>query len=139
MNVLVSKQKFVVIDIIDSTGLTRINKQPIEAYTNRYPDAEVMPLDKWIDWKAEQEPPIEWIPTTEDRYNEMLEVLPPAYRLNTWFLVGEPSDHDIRTGLPRYYGYRRRFGDVFQTTNRPITYLELRNEYSRACSTSNTK
>lgn len=136
MNVLVSKQKFVIIDIIDSTGLTRINKQPIDAYTNRYPDAEIMKLDVWINWKAEREPSIEWKLTIEECYNEALEVMPPSYRDGTWFLVGEPSDHDLRTGLPRYYGYRR-IAEAFETTNRPITNQELEDEYSRACCTSN--
>lgn len=32
-------------------------------------------------------------PTTEERFYEMLEVLPPAYYANNGFLVGEPVNH----------------------------------------------
>jgi hypothetical protein len=34
-----------------------------------------------------------WIETTEERYDEMLGVLPPALMLGNGFLVGEPCTH----------------------------------------------
>lgn len=37
--------------------------------------------------------PVTWIEVTEERYDEMLGVLPPALMIGDGFLVGEPSDH----------------------------------------------
>lgn len=34
-----------------------------------------------------------WIEVTEERYDEMLGVLPPEIMTGLGFLVGEPSDH----------------------------------------------
>jgi hypothetical protein len=35
----------------------------------------------------------EWKECSEERFNEMLGVLPPAFWLDRGFLVGEPLDH----------------------------------------------
>ena len=35
-----------------------------------------------------------WKRTTEAKYDEMLEILPPALWTGLGFLVGEPLDHD---------------------------------------------
>jgi hypothetical protein len=41
---------------------------------------------------------------TEEKYDEMLGVLPPAYWNGNLFLVGEPSDHN-EYGLARFDAY----------------------------------
>jgi len=69
--------------------------------------------------------PITWTETTEDRYNDMLEVLPPAAMIGSAFLVGEPSDHCAATGQPRFEAFRQR-GAVYLVASRPMTIRELR-------------
>ncbi len=46
---------------------------------------------------------------TEDKYDEMLCVLPPEIMVGNAFLVGEPVDHD-HYGNPRYQLYFRNEG-----------------------------
>lgn len=46
---------------------------------------------EWQDlWDAMKAAPDAWIPTTENMYWQMLEVLPPRAQTRTAFLVGEP-------------------------------------------------
>ena len=65
-----------------------------------------------------------WIETTEERYDEMLGVLPPAYWSSIGFLVGEPMDHNAN-GQPRFSAFvrigKRYFGAV-----EPLTIAEFR-------------
>ena len=49
-----------------------------------------------------------WIETTEERYDEMLGVLPPAYWSSIGFLVGEPMDHNAN-GQPRFSAFVLQF------------------------------
>ena len=93
-----------------------------------YEKAEIMLVDDFCAAKAKrQDSPITWTETTEERYFEMLEVLPPAMMLGGDFLVGEPWDHHAISGEPRFAAYRQR-GDKFYTANRPITRFELKLE-----------
>jgi hypothetical protein len=125
-----SKAKKTIIDILRSDGKTMCFGSTHDEIRQRYPDAEEMTVDDFCDWMAEQQrTPITWISTTEDRFNEMLEVLPPADQMNGFaaFLVGEPIDHDAGNGEPRYEGYRRDGGKWF-VSSRPITRKEFQAE-----------
>ncbi len=83
----------------------------------------------WEQWRtaavARQQTPITWTQVTEGKYQEMLEVLPPAYWSGGAFLVGEPWDHCFATGAPRFAAYIERAGR-FYTASRPMTVKELR-------------
>lgn len=48
---------------------------------------------------------ITWNETTEERYDEMLCILPPAVMTGIGYLVGEPMDHD-RCPITGYFGPR---------------------------------
>ena len=92
-----------------------------------------MSVDEFCAWKAErQRTPITWAATTEERFMEMLEVLPPADGTHGYgaFLVGEAYDHDAGNGQPRYQAYRQR-GKEFFAGNRPMTRAEFREEVKR--------
>jgi hypothetical protein len=65
-----------------------------------------------------------WIETTEERYDEMLGVLPPEDMTGLGFLVGEPSDHNEQ-GRPRYAAFVR-IGDRFFESAEPLTIREFR-------------
>jgi len=45
-------------------------------------------------WDAMDAAPIEWIPTTEAMYWDMLECVPPRAQTPAAFLVGEPLRHN---------------------------------------------
>ena len=66
----------------------------------------------------------EWIEITEDRYEEMLGVLPPALWLADGFLVGEPMDHNEH-GQPRYSAFLR-FGGKHYECEQVLTAREFR-------------
>ena len=92
--------------------------------------AELMLVDDFCKAKAaRQDAPIAWTETTEEKYWEMLEVLPPAGMKNGGFLVGEPWDHHATTGRPRYAAYKQ-VDDSFFVANRPITKEEFLKEFS---------
>lgn len=112
------------------TGRSCCFDQTLEQVRERYPEAIVMLLD---DWRAEkiklQETPIQWIPCSERRYREMLEVLPPIGWDWLGFLVGEPSDHSARTGKPRYQAFVVRGSESYKhyyASSRPLTVAEWR-------------
>jgi hypothetical protein len=88
-------------------------------------NAEIMLIDDFCNAKAKrQDSPIIWQETTEEKYFEMLEVLPPAYMAGGAFLVGEPWDHHARTGEPRFQAFRHT--DKYLVANRPVTRNELK-------------
>ena len=68
--------------------------------------------------------PITWTPTTLERYDEALNVLPPIAWCSKGFLLGEPCDSDAN-GRPRYDAYRQT-GDQFFVSDRPLTVAEWR-------------
>jgi hypothetical protein len=120
-----------VIDTInEATGQTTINGHTFEQVLAREPLAK---LFTWEEWRAtqieRQQTPITWEPTTEEKYNEMLNVLPPEFWRMGLFLVGEPYDHDYATGAPRFTAYwERRKSSVhyvrYSVASRPITIAE---------------
>lgn len=66
----------------------------------------------------------------EERYDEMLGVLPPALHLGKGFLVGEPWTHRkcIMSGqdnTPAFMAFIRRNGEFFEA-DRPMTGAEFR-------------
>ena len=126
---LASKARETMIDVLHPvTGLTVCYGKTLKDCRKEYPDAEEMSVDEFCSWKAQrQRTPIAWTPTTEERFTEMLEVLPPAAGCRGGFLVGEPYDHDAGNGQPRFQAYRQR-GDTFETANRPLTRAEFRSE-----------
>jgi len=65
-----------------------------------------------------------WIKTTEERFDEMLGVLPPAMWLAHGFLVGEPWDHD-RQGRPRFAAFVQVDGVYYESAG-PMTGPEFR-------------
>lgn len=126
-----SKSRGTIIDVIHpNTGKTVIYGKTLEecrAETG-YQDAEEMSVDEFCAWKAAtQRTPITWRQTTEEKYDEMLNVLPPALWIGGGFLVGEPWDHDAGNGQPRFAAYRYR-DNVYEVANRPITRAEFRQE-----------
>lgn len=67
---------------------------------------------------------MKWKPTTEAKYYEMLEVLPPAYWTGLGFLVGEPWDHN-RHGQPRFEAFVEIKGEYF-VNEHPMTIAEFK-------------
>lgn len=73
---------------------------------------------------------MKWFFSTDDRYWEMLGMLPPACQRDIGFLVGEPYDHGRCTasGLikPRYtaFVWIRSLGWIFESEG-PMTVAEF--------------
>jgi hypothetical protein len=67
---------------------------------------------------------ITWTKTTEDKYQEMLEILPPAAWTSLGFLVGEPWDHNAE-GYARYEAYAEVNGKYLVST-KPMTIGEFK-------------
>jgi len=121
-----------IIDTINpDTGLTSVYGRTEADVLEREPGAVRMTWEAWqAAAVARQQTPIRWEITTERKYQEMLEVLPPAYWSGGAFLVGEPWDHCMATGRPRFAAYVERSGRYY-TANRPVTMTELKAEMSR--------
>jgi hypothetical protein len=109
------------------TGRSCINGETLEQVQARYPLAVRMP---WEDWRqaqiAKQDTPITFTRTTERKYREMLEILPPAAWEGGAFLVGEPYDHSFATGRPRFQMYWQRGEYAYIASSRPVTYAEFK-------------
>lgn len=118
-----------IVDVLHPiTGLTVCYGKTLEQVRVEYPSAEKMTVDEFCASKAErQHTPIVWSETTEEKYWEMLEVLPPAAMSNGGFLVGEPFDHDASNGQPRYEGFKQS-GDKYFVGSRPMTRKEFKQE-----------
>lgn len=87
---------------------------------------------------------IQWKPTTEERYYEMLEILPPAAHTSRGFLVGEAYDHRqcAVTGnlAPRFTAFAFRLNDLGDANDyfeceRPLTVNEFRAATSKELAT----
>lgn len=116
-----------VIDVVNpATGRSAVNDQTLAEMQQRYPNAARI---DWTDWQKaraeEQDTPIEWAETTEEQYNEMLNVLPPAFWTDGLFLVGEPMDHHVMSGQPRFTVYRQ-IGSRYFVASRPMTSREAK-------------
>ena len=119
------------IDVVHPiTGKTVIYGRTLEEVRQMpgYEKAELMTVDAFCRDKAErQDTPITWTETTQEKFYEMLEVLPPAAMKNGGFLVGEPWDHHALTGRPRYAAYKE-IEEKFFAASRPMTRQEFEKE-----------
>lgn len=119
-------ENHIIDNVHPATGRSIINGQTLDEIRQRYPKAELI---LWEDWRQEQikrqDTPIRWTPVTERQYQNMLEILPPAYWNDRGFLVGEPDDHSYRTGAPRFRAYIASFGKHY-VSNRPLTIKEYK-------------
>jgi hypothetical protein len=107
------------------TGRSCCFDRTLEQVQEWEPGAVVMSVDEYIASKAaRQDSPIEWRETTEERYDDMLGVLPPAAWQLGAFLVGEPYDHHAATGQPRFECFVSRRGQ-YCVSSRPITRAEF--------------
>jgi len=73
--------------------------------------------------------PVYFKPCTEDRYNEMLNMMPPAVFTSSGFMVGEAWTHrecEINnTVLPAFAAFVRLHGQHYESTG-PMTIPEFR-------------
>lgn len=115
-----------IIDVIrPNTGRSWFYDEDLEQVRLRYPGAEIVNVKEHFEAKAKrQDVPIHWTETTEDKYWDMLEILPPAAMGNGGFLVGEPWDHHATSGQPRFAGYREWYRK-FYVASRPMTRKEF--------------
>ena len=129
-----SKARGTMIDTIHpATGLSWCYGKSLSKVREEYPDAEEMTVDAFCEWKAtQQRTPITWEPTTAERFDESLCVLPPEIMLRGGFLVGEPWDHDAGNGQPRFQAFIQTEspteGTRYFQSNRPCTVAEFKAE-----------
>jgi hypothetical protein len=118
----------VIDDVHPLTGRGTWSGETLDQIQLRHPGAAVV---SWDDWKrakaATQDAPVEWQECTEERYEEMMNVLPPAEYSRHGFLVGEPWDHHAMTGCPRYSAFIMR-GCRHYASSRPMTVVEFRQQ-----------
>lgn len=104
-----------------ATGRTLYGGQTLAQVRERYPTAVVTTYDAWQAARAaEQDAPKFWEETTQERYHEMLDVLPPAAMVGLAFLVGEPADHHAVTGEARFSAFKLE-GGRYYTLSGPVT------------------
>lgn len=77
---------------------------------------------------------LDWQEVSQERYDEMLNVLPPIRWQGSAFLVGEPVDHDPETGRATYDGFIKIDGHCF-ATKRAVTEARFRGMISEAFNT----
>lgn len=107
------------------TGKSLIYGKTLEDVRREYPDAVKINIDEWCKQKAaRQDSPLTWTETTDERYDDMLNVLPPAAWHNGAFLVGEAQDHHATTGRPRFTCCKREHGKYY-VADRPMTHKEF--------------
>jgi len=113
-------------DVINPrTGLSWHYGHNLEQMREKYPGCEIVNFEDHCKAHAgRQESPIEWEETTAERFNDMLEVLPPAAWHGGGFMVGEPYDHHATSGKPRFQAYRKKDGKYF-AASRPMTFTEF--------------
>ena len=108
------------------TGRSMVDGHTLAEVQARNPGAVLIAR---ADWKreraAEQDTPVEWTEVDEERYDEMLNVLPPVNLTHDGFQVGEPQDHHVVSGQPRFDSYRL-VGGKHYVGSRPMTSAEFR-------------
>lgn len=67
---------------------------------------------------------MKWVQVSEERYDEMLGVLPPAVMTGFGFLVGEPMDHNSQ-GRPRFSAFVQAGGNFYEARE-PMTVAEFK-------------
>lgn len=112
--------------VIPETQLTSIFGKTLEMTRQEYPGAVLMTLDAYCESKAAvQDTAVTWSEVSEEKYFDMLEVLPPAFQRGGAFLVGEPQDHHAVTGRPRFDAFKA-VGKKYFTASRPMTVKEFK-------------
>jgi len=66
-----------------------------------------------------------WIETTKERYDEMLDVLPPARMTIVGFLVGEAMDHGGLNNAPRFSAFAHTRDGKFYEAKEVMTTREF--------------
>jgi hypothetical protein len=109
------------------TGLSHIQNENLEQIRLRYPEAQLVNFEQHVASIAAQQDaePLFWKDVTEERYYEMLNVLPPAAMHAGAFLVGEPYDHHAGTGRPRFACFRRNHSGQYQELSCHITHKKF--------------
>lgn len=111
------------------TGRSLVNGQTLEEMRERYPAIEIVNIDDWCAAKgARQDSPVSWDEITEERYDDWLECLPPAFMqfgAVGAFMVGEPSDHHAVSGKARFQACIAKGGKHF-ASSRPMTVGEFK-------------
>ena len=104
------------------TGRSQIYNQTLDEIRMRYPGAEVVDFEEHCKAKGSKQDaePIIWDEITEERYDEMLTVLPPEAWQRGAFLVGEPTDHHADNGQARFAAFKAEYGKYFSLLH-PIT------------------
>lgn len=72
---------------------------------------------------------ITWTPSTEEKFDEMLGVLPPAAMAKGAFLVGEPLRH--KGGRPAFEAHKHKDG-VYSVSDDAVTFAEFKAEFPDA-------
>lgn len=116
-----------IIDLIHpATGRGYYSGDDLAAIQARYPGAAVVKVEDFIADKARRQDAEarEWQEVAEERYMEMLGVLPPAGMIRGAFLVGEPYDHHAGSGKPRFACFKCE-GDKYFALSCHITHAEF--------------
>ena len=121
-----------IIDCARPDGRSQVYGETLDEVRQRHPNTVLMPWETFrAEQAARQNTPITWSRVTQKRYNEMLEVLPPAYWDSYGFMVGEACDHSYETGRPRFQAFRVRGGSgpypaIYEAASRPMTVAEFK-------------
>lgn len=133
-----------IIDIVDpATERTCIYGRTLDEVRAEegYASAIKMRVDDFCKDKAARQDAEskEWEETTEEKYYDMLNVLPPAAMCNGAFLVGEPWDHHAVTGRPRFSCYRmtnfQHEGEKFFKLKGCITHAQFCEMFGKTANT----
>lgn len=112
--------------VIPETMLTMHFSNSLDEVRKKNPGAVLMTLDAYCEAKAaRQDSAVTWSEVSEEKYFDMLEVLPPAFQRGGAFLVGEPQDHHAGTGRPRFDAFKM-IGKKYFAASRPMTIQEFK-------------
>lgn len=112
--------------VIPETMRTMHFSNSLDEVRKKYPGAVLMTLDAYCESKAAaQDTAVTWSEVSEEKYFDMLEVLPPAFQRGGAFLVGEPQDHHAVTGRPRFDAFKMIDKKYF-AASRPMTVKEFK-------------
>ena len=118
-----------IIDLVHPvTGRSQIYGKDLTQIQAEHPGAVVMDFEAHCkEHAARQDAGGEWRETTEAKFHDMLNVLPPAAAVPGYshFMVGEPYDHHAVTGQPRFSAFRQSGGNYFEFS-RPMTFREFK-------------
>lgn len=117
--------------VLLGTKVTIIYRHDILQVRARYPGAQIVEWEAYRAWSAaKQKQAVQWIKIADAEIDEAFEVLPPACRTGVGFLIGEPTDHAIDSGEPRFSAYVWNFNWTGEDvgpfiSDRPLTVAEM--------------